>query len=227
MKIVDHFKTDWFRYGFETLAVIIGILSAFALESWRDSQKIKEEEHEILINLLHDLQDAEEQSSSLIGIEDESRKSLISALNLHSTNESPPQAFYSDSIFYTVIWSLEMEVPIINSYSDIKNTGNTGLISNEQIRQRFTRLELGINNLRNQYVQTSRMSDVYGIQEKYADDPREPFLVDEERLADDYKLEILVLIRLGHSETEKEIYQQLIDSAGELSASIKQLLSTA
>lgn len=150
MKIVDHFKTDWFRYGFETIAVVVGILSAFALESWRDTQKVKEEEHEVLINLLHDLQDAEEQSSSLIGVEDESRKSLISALNLYSTNESPPQEFYSDSIFYTVIWSLEMEVPIINSYSDIKNTGNTGLISNEQIRQRFTRLELGINNLRNQ-----------------------------------------------------------------------------
>ena len=74
------------------------------------------------------------------------------------------------------------------------------------------------------YVETSRMSDVYGIPEKYADDTREPYLVDDEKLVDDYKLEILVLIRLVHSETEKEIYQQLIDSAGELSASIKQKL---
>ena len=43
-----------------------------------------------------------------------------------------------------------MEVPIINAYSDIKNTGKTGLINNEQIRQRFTKLELSIHNLRNQ-----------------------------------------------------------------------------
>jgi len=43
-----------------------------------------------------------------------------------------------------------MEVPIINSYSDIKSTGKAGLITNEQIRQRFTNLELSINNLRNQ-----------------------------------------------------------------------------
>jgi len=41
-----------------------------------------------------------------------------------------------------------MEVPIINSYSDIKNTGKTGLISNKQIRQNFTSLEQGISNLR-------------------------------------------------------------------------------
>ena len=32
----------------------------------------------------------------------------------------------------------------------IKNTGNTGLITNEQIRRRFTNLELSIINLRNQ-----------------------------------------------------------------------------
>jgi hypothetical protein len=43
-----------------------------------------------------------------------------------------------------------MEVPIINSYSDIKNTGKTGLITNEQIRKRFTNLELGIANQGNQ-----------------------------------------------------------------------------
>ena len=58
--------------------------------------------------------------------------------------------FYSDSIFFELIWYVESEVPVINSYSDIKNTGKTGLITNEQIRRRFTNLELSIINLRNQ-----------------------------------------------------------------------------
>ena len=43
-----------------------------------------------------------------------------------------------------------MEVPVINSYSDIKNTGKTSLITNEIIRRHFTNLESGINNLTNQ-----------------------------------------------------------------------------
>lgn len=55
MKILKHLRTDWFRYGFETLAVVVGILVAFALESWGDTQKVKKEEHEILVNLLNDL----------------------------------------------------------------------------------------------------------------------------------------------------------------------------
>ena len=45
---------------------------------------------------------------------------------------------------------MELEVPVINSYSDIKNTGKTSLITNEIIRRHFTNLESGINNLTNQ-----------------------------------------------------------------------------
>jgi len=43
-----------------------------------------------------------------------------------------------------------LEVPVINSYSDIKNTGKTSLITNEIIRRHFTNLESCINNLTNQ-----------------------------------------------------------------------------
>ena len=99
MKVFNHLRSDWFRYGFETLAVIVGILSAFALENWRDTQKLKEEEHEILVNLLNDLHDAEIQSSSILNLENVSKKYLIMALNQNATNDTLPQAFYSDSIF--------------------------------------------------------------------------------------------------------------------------------
>jgi len=150
MKVFKHLRSDWFRYGFETIAVVVGILIAFALENWRDTQQIKEEEQEILINMLSDLQDARQQSSSFIDAELQSRLHLISALKQESSADPLPWDFYSDSIIYYVIWSLEMGVPIINSYSDIKNTGKTGLITNEMIRQRFTNLGLSINNLRNQ-----------------------------------------------------------------------------
>jgi len=150
MRVFKHLRSDWFRYGFETLAVVVGILVAFALESWRDTQKVREEEHEILVDLLNDLRDAKHQSALLIEGELISRDRLGLALTQYSGGDSLPGGFYSDSIMYEVLWSLEMEVPIINSYSDIKNTGKTGLITNEQIRQRFTNLEASIYNLRNQ-----------------------------------------------------------------------------
>jgi hypothetical protein len=150
MRIIKHLKSDWFRYGFETLAVIVGILIAFALESWADTQKINREEHEILIHLLNDLNDAKQQSSTTLQTEMKSKEYAILALNQRSKTDEIPPGFYSDSIFYELIWSLEMDVPVIISYSDIKNTGKTALITNEQIRRRFTNLELGIINLGNQ-----------------------------------------------------------------------------
>jgi len=39
MRVLKHLKTDWFRYGFETIAVVVGILVAFALENWNDERR--------------------------------------------------------------------------------------------------------------------------------------------------------------------------------------------
>jgi len=147
MKIFKHLRSDWFRYGFETLAVVIGILAAFALENWRDSLKANIEEHEILVNLLNDLKEAEKQSERIIGAEIESRNHLIWALNAKAIWDSLPSYVFADSIVYNVIWNVEIDAPVIIAYSDMKNTGNTGLISNEGIRQSFTRLELSINHV--------------------------------------------------------------------------------
>ncbi len=33
MRVFKHLRTDWFRYGFETIAVVVGILVAFALDN--------------------------------------------------------------------------------------------------------------------------------------------------------------------------------------------------
>lgn len=148
MKVFKHLRSDWFRYGFETLAVIVGILIAFALENWQDTLQIKKEEHEILLNLHSDLLLAKQQSSDIINEEEESFNFLLSALN--SNRDSLPEEFFSDSIFYQVFWNVDMDVPVINAYSDIKNTGKTGLITNEIIRKRLTHLELGIMHLRTQ-----------------------------------------------------------------------------
>jgi len=56
MNIIKHIKSDWFRYGFETLAVIVGILAAFALESWHEETKTKKTERGLLMELRTNLQ---------------------------------------------------------------------------------------------------------------------------------------------------------------------------
>ena len=55
MRILKHLKSDWFRYGFETLAVVVGILVAFALDNWNESRKQDKLEIQYLKGLSTDL----------------------------------------------------------------------------------------------------------------------------------------------------------------------------
>lgn len=150
MKFLKHLKANWFRYGFESLAVIVGILVALALENWNDTQQERKEEQEILINLHNDLKDAHQLSISIINDEITAHDGLITALNGKNSIDPPPASFYSDSLFHDLIWNVKMDIPVIYSYSDLKNTGKTALITNELIRQKLTNLELSMTYVRNQ-----------------------------------------------------------------------------
>ena len=232
MKFLKHLKSDWFRYGFETLAVIVGILAAFALENWRDSLKVKNEEHEILVNLLNDLQEAEKQSERIIADENTSRNYLIWALKAKAGDDSLPSYIFSDSIIYDVIWNVEIDAPVINAYSDIKNTGKAVLISNEEIRQSFTSLEISINNVLSQVndrlrVQQLRIdgisvNDLNYVRLVSLGSPEIPSSMEEEnnyhRLLADQRIRNLIGIKLN-------LTNGVLRYRRELDAEIKSLIS--
>lgn len=160
MKFLKHLKANWFRYGFESLAVIVGILAALALENWNDTQQEKKEEQEILIHLYNDLKEAHQLSTSILKDELTTKNRLITALNAKSGVDSLPASFYSDSLFSDMIWVVKMDIPVIYSYSDLKNTGKTALISNEIIRQKLTSLELSMTYVRNQVDDRLRVQQI-------------------------------------------------------------------
>ncbi len=51
-KIINHFKDNWIRHGFETLYVIIGILIAFSLNDWNEDRKARITEISVLNELI-------------------------------------------------------------------------------------------------------------------------------------------------------------------------------
>ena len=70
MKIIDHFKSDWFRYGFETLAVVVGILVAFALENWNEERKSEDQTSIFLNNISSNLtEDIEELQALMVHLD--------------------------------------------------------------------------------------------------------------------------------------------------------------
>lgn len=56
MKIIlNNLRDNWIKYGFETLAVTVGILGAFALENWKDKTLEEQELLEIYRAVSEDL----------------------------------------------------------------------------------------------------------------------------------------------------------------------------
>lgn len=149
----------------EIVLVVIGILLALQLNTWKETQRALEAEKALLENLHEDLQAAKEQSEAFIIEEKGLIDRLILALGIHADGQPTPPEFYSDSIMIDMIWEFETNVPVVNSYAEIKNTGKTSLIRNREIRQKFTNLELSINALDNLVkdrlnVQQIRIDDI-------------------------------------------------------------------
>ncbi|WP_019669390.1 DUF6090 family protein [Eudoraea adriatica] len=150
-KLADENKPlKYLRYAIgEILLVVVGILIALQINNWNETQKARSEEKALLENLLEDLKSASLQSEGFIGKEQELIDNLILAMGIQPDGAPLSTAYFSDSIMIDMIWDFESNVPVINSYAEIKNTGKASLIRNREIRQKFTNLELKINNLNN------------------------------------------------------------------------------
>jgi hypothetical protein len=132
----------------EILLVVIGILVAFQVDSWNEERKEMAQEKEVLNNLLDDLRAAREQSSTSILAEELLIVDIIRALNIHPDENETPSSFYDDKKIGPMLWDFESNIPIIKSYAEIKNTGKTALISNRDLREMFTNLEISLDRLK-------------------------------------------------------------------------------
>ena len=130
------------------ILLVVGILLALQINNWNEFQKIEKEEMSILGNLLDNLKNAKKQSEHFIVQEEKLKGSLFLALGKHPTESEFSHKSISDSIFYELLWNFEGSVPMLNTYSEVKNTGKIGIIKNAEIRRGFTSLESRINELK-------------------------------------------------------------------------------
>ena len=148
----------------EIVLVVIGILIALSINNWNAEQKIEKEEIGILNNLLESLYSAKEQSDIEIFEENQLKESLLVALGKNSNKSELSINTISDSLFYYILWNSNPSVPVLSSYSDIKNTGRIVIIKNRKIRESFTNLELTLTEL------TSLVMDRLIVQQSRVDD---------------------------------------------------------
>lgn len=146
--LTDHKFSKYLLYAIgEILLVVVGILIALQIDNWNKERQERAEEKVLLSNLLDDLDAAGKQSREFIASEENLIANLIKVLEIQAGGRRTPDSFYNDTTMNTLIWDFESNIPVINSYSEIKNTGKTSLIKNRDIREKFTNLEISLTKL--------------------------------------------------------------------------------
>ncbi len=85
-KLLYNLRDNWIKYGFETLAVTIGILGAFALDNWNENRKQQLNDIEFLKNLKSEIVLDTVSLSNRIIYYYEINKNIENAVNLIDTS---------------------------------------------------------------------------------------------------------------------------------------------
>jgi len=130
MRVFKQLRSDWFRYGFETLAVVVGILIAFALDNWKDERKQQELEIKTLVELRNALQSDLEDVIHNASRHKNAHNSCVLIIDYMERNLP-----YHDSLakHFGYISDMTVFLPHIGPYETLKTKG-LDLISNDSIR---------------------------------------------------------------------------------------------
>jgi hypothetical protein len=131
----------------EIVLVVIGILIALQINNWNEVRKIQNVEKEILNGLLEDLNSAKAFSEQYI----QSEQAYLDVIETILHNDSIRTILGSNAktieYFNKAFWDFEIKIPVINTYSDLKNAGKIAIVQNDSIRERLSILEANIYNL--------------------------------------------------------------------------------
>ncbi|TVZ60306.1 hypothetical protein NA63_2858 [Flavobacteriaceae bacterium MAR_2010_105] len=147
--LIEGKTTKYVKYAIgEIVLVVVGILIALQINNWNETRKTFLEENRILSSLKADLSHALHESNTQIIRE----KAISKSIQIVLTDSPEREQFFNhtkvDSIFYDAFLSLQTTVPVIQTYSDLKSSGKVSLITNQQIKERLTKLENSMINLR-------------------------------------------------------------------------------
>lgn len=128
---IRYLQDNWLKYGFETAAIIVGILGAFALSTWHETRKEKESENEYLVNLQVDLEGHLVNIESQIEYENNTRKHSEEILAIIELAPYDIQQFNSKALKLG-------RRSFVNSspvFEDLKYSGHLSLIKESGLRQ--------------------------------------------------------------------------------------------
>ncbi|WP_455170523.1 DUF6090 family protein [Aegicerativicinus sediminis] len=146
---MDNKTSRYLKYAIgEIILVVIGILIALQLNNLNDDRKNIAEEIIILNNLKDNLQSALDQSKDQIFTENGNVARLKGVLGWSEDGSRINLDTISDITFSKALWNIGQGRPILNTYTNLKNSNKIGLIRNQEITEKFTLLERSLEELK-------------------------------------------------------------------------------
>ena len=146
--LLENKTSKYFSYAIgEIVLVVIGILIALSINNWNEERKAAIQEEIVLKSLYNNLKLAKQQSQLLIKEENDLKHVLIRLLDLGSVPNPSFVETISDSIFKNAVWDLQSDLPILNTYLNLKNTNQLGLIKSKEVNEKFSELDFKYNKL--------------------------------------------------------------------------------
>jgi len=142
MRIFKHLKTDWFRYGFETIAVVVGILVAFALDNWNDTRLKEQELNTYSEKLINDLVTDTLNINELISRSSAMQVNIENYFSYFDSSDIPLQNLLDSS--KNVRPSFFRYFPLNYTLIDLQSSGKIELL-NEDLRKSLINCQINRN----------------------------------------------------------------------------------
>jgi len=137
--ILNHLKSDWYKYLLETLVVILGILVAFSLNSWKDSVRHKEDVKQLYGDL------AQELNTDLIEIQGNRSYNLRYLSRFKHASEiilSDKEMVMADTLaqIATELTNFSDFEKAEIAYNILSTSGKIDLVTNREIQEQLQKL---------------------------------------------------------------------------------------
>lgn len=135
-QILKHFKKDWYKYGLETLVVIVGVLIAFSLSSWNEERKDRIKEQDYLQGLYEDLINNKNSLEFEIEL---SKYRLEYGTQLRELIEGKVTEIDTAELLIGIVFLGEFTPfqSITNTFEDLKSSGNLDIIRSPEVKDRI------------------------------------------------------------------------------------------
>lgn len=135
----------YFKYAIRDIVLVVfGILIALQINNWNQNRKAKIGEQNVLYTLHKDLNMALVNGQNYL----ENQSMQVKILNDYIISSVKRDSLLSlDNGEYLImkgLWTVEFQTPVVSVFEDMKNSGTTAIISNQEIRKNLAALHVSL-----------------------------------------------------------------------------------